>query len=99
MTYAESVAADRRLLILKALRAANGYTASGMLLRAFLSSFGREVSSDLIAGELAWLAEMSLISLRAEAGQHIATITSRGLDVCQGVAQTPGVRRPEPGEL
>jgi hypothetical protein len=95
MSYEQTLSADRRLLILKALASANGYSASAMLLQAFLQSFGHSVSHDLVAGELAWLAEQGLVGL-LENG--IATLTQRGLDVSKGAAQTPGVRRPAPGE-
>jgi hypothetical protein len=93
--YNQTVAADRRLLILKALAEAHGYTAHARLLRSFLDSFGHAVSADMLASDLAWLAEQGLIALHADS---IATLTPRGLDVAAGLALVPGVRRPEPGE-
>lgn len=98
MSYTDTVAADRRLLILRALLAAADYTASAMLLRAFLESLGRAVSGDLLAGEIAWLEEQSLVARREEGGQAIVSLAPRGADVARGLARVPGVRRPEPGE-
>ncbi|ARO88167.1 hypothetical protein EBAPG3_010475 [Nitrosospira lacus] len=97
MTYSESVAADRRLLILRALRESHEYTAAARLLRVFLGSFGRPVSADLVESELAWLAEQGLVTIRA-GGETIATLTPRGADAANGLTRVPGVRRPEPGE-
>ncbi len=97
MSYPAAVAADRRLLILQALRQAHRYTAAARLLRSFLDSLGRPVSGDLLAHELAWLAEMGLIALEGGA-EAVATLLPRGLDVAEGRTVVPGVRRPEPGE-
>lgn len=98
MKYSDTIAQDRRLLLLRALREAHGYTAPARLLRSFLESFGRAVSADSLAVELSWLAEQDLIESRAPEGETIVTLTQRGLDVAQGAAIVPGVRRPEPGE-
>ena len=97
-SFAQMVAADRRLLILKALAAAAEYTAARRLLIAFLSSWGRRVSSDVVAGDLAWLAEQGLVELRNAGEESIGKLTDRGLDVAEGRANCPGVRRPAPGE-
>ena len=105
MSYPAAIAADRRLLLLRALSQAHRYTAAARLLRSFLDSLGRPVGSDLLQHELAWLAEMGLIALDRSAacpepaeGETIATLLPRGLDVAEGRTVVPGVRRPEPGE-
>ena len=98
MNYADSVTADRRLLILRALSQAHKYTAAARLLRSFLDSLGRPVSADLLAHDLAWLAEMGLITLAGLGQETAATLLPRGLDVAEGRTVVPGVRRPEPGE-
>lgn len=98
MNYSQTVSEDRRLLILRALANANAYTASALLLKSFLGSFGHQVSADLVVGELAWLEEQALVKAVTVDGQTLATLTLRGLDVTSGAAQTPGVRRPMPGE-
>lgn len=98
MSYSNAVSEDRRLLILRALAEANGYTASARLLHSFLRTFGQNVSHDLVESELAWLAEQGLVQAAREGAESIATLTVRGLDVAQGAAKAPGVRRPMPGE-
>lgn len=98
MSYSDSVTADRRLLLLQALNRAHKYTAAARLLRSFLDSFGRPVSADLVEHDLAWLAEMGLITLAGIGQETVATLLPRGLDVAEGRTVVPGVRRPEPGE-
>lgn len=97
-SYAQMVAADRRLLILKGLKAAAEYTAARTLLVSFLGAFGRKVSADVVAGDLAWLAEQGLAEYTEAGDETIAVLTQRGLDVAEGRATCPGVRRPKPGE-
>lgn len=96
--YAQMLAADRRLLILKALAAAAQYTAPRRLLAAYLSSWGRKVSADVVSGDLAWLEEQGLLKVSDAESEPIGTITERGLDVAAGRAACPGVRRPGPDE-
>jgi len=98
VTYADTLAADRRLLILRCLEAAAGYRASAPLIVSFLRCQGHEPSADLIATELAWLAEQGLIERTAWDRVILLELTARGLDVALGRAQVPGVRRPAPGE-
>ena len=98
MNYKEAITADQRLLILRALSQAHKYTAAARLLRSFLDSLGRPVSSDLVEHDLAWLAEMGLITTARLGQETAATLLPRGLDVAEGRTVVPGVRRPEPGE-
>ena len=94
MSYADEVAADRRLMILRALEATAGYGANAALISRFLDSMGHQVSHDLLQGDLAWLGEQGFIELRDEA----VLLTQRGADIAAGRARHPGVRRPRPGE-
>lgn len=96
MSYAEEVQKARRLSILLALYFAPGYTSSLMLLRAHLDNAGFVASVDLMQTELAWLAEQGLIET-LKTGAH--KLTARGEDVALGRSQSPGVRRPSPGEV
>ena len=97
MNYAEMVEADRRLVILKLLQDSAGYACNEHLLGALLGSFGHLVPSDRLRTDLAWLAEQSLIQVAEVGGIEIATISQRGLDVANGRAHVPGVKRPTPG--
>ena len=95
MKYAELVAADRRRAILLALYFAPGYTSPLMTLRELVEQAGYIASHDLMATEMAWLAEQGLVET-TEQGAH--RLTARGGDVAWGRAENPGVRKPGPGE-
>lgn len=97
MNYAEIVQADRRLVILKVLTDSSAYACNEHLLGTLVGSFGHYVTGDRLRTDLAWLAEQSLVEVREVAGVEIATLTQRGLDVAEGRAHVPGVKRPAPG--
>lgn len=95
MSYADSITAARRLAILLALYFSPGYTLNRAALRAQVEMTGYVTSSDKMASEVAWLAEMGLVEqLELDA----VRLTDRGEDVALGRSNTPGVRRPSPGE-
>jgi len=89
---------DRRLLILKALASESDYAISDMVLRGLLSEYGHNESSDTIRVDIAWLEEQGLVTFEKVSVTTVATITERGLDVANGAARVPGIRRPRPGE-
>jgi hypothetical protein len=95
MSYQETVAAARRLSILLALYFASGYTLNRHALRDQVERTGYVCSSDLFDSEIAWLVEMGLVE-RIELDAIFITV--RGVDVALGKSQTPGIRRPSPGE-
>lgn len=95
MTYAEEIAASRRLAILLALYFAPGYTLNREALRYQVERTGYVTSMALLVSECAWLAEIGLVELLK---LDVVRLTTRGLDVALGRSQTPGVRRPSPGE-
>lgn len=94
--FARHLATDRRLVILRVLAASTGYQANEYTLEAVLDDMGHTVSNQQVHTELAWLAEQGLLDSRTVGGVTIATINRRGLDVSQGKAQVPGVKRPMP---
>lgn len=97
MNYAEYETQDRRLVLLKALAAAAQYRANAYLLRSFCDQMGHTASADRIAADLAWLAETGLCTTEAPRPEVlVATLTARGLDVAEGRAAHPGVKRPLP---
>ena len=85
-----------RITILRFLEDAPRYTSNLSVLGALLPQYGLEMTRDQIRGELAWLAEQGLIATEEAAGLVIATATVRGVEVAQGIARHPGVRRPGP---
>lgn len=96
MTYAQDIAAARRLAILLALYFSPGYTLGRAALRDQVGRTGYIASADLMAAECAWLAETGLVELLE---LDAVRLTDRGEDVGLGRSQTPGVRRPSPGEI
>lgn len=96
MSYQEKINAARRLAILLALYFAPGYMLNRAALRDQVERTGYVCSVDLFAAELAWLAEMGLAELVEDTA---CRLTERGADVALGRSQTPGVRRPAPGEV
>ena len=95
MNTAEKIAErDRRRAILAALMVAPSYMMQARALREQIFLVGYSVSLDRLATDCSWLAEQGLI----EWSNDVATLTDRGADVVLGRAQTPGVKRPEPGQ-
>lgn len=96
MNFAERIAQDRRLVILKLLESTPGYSANESLLYLALEDFGHRISRDQVQEDLAWMAKRKLVVIDQIAGIAIATATARGLDAAQGKAIVPGVKRPAP---
>lgn len=97
MSYAELLAADRRLVILRILADSTGFCCNEHLLISLLETQGHVVSHDALRTELAWLDEQRLVSTQEVGGLNIATLTQRGADVSSGRSRAPGVKRPAPG--
>lgn len=96
MTFAAYQQADRRLTLIKALESAAQYRANAYLLRRYCDTVGHVVSADVLAADLAWLAEGGLVVLDTQPDITVATLTTRGLDVATGRAHHPGVAKPSP---
>lgn len=97
MSFAEFQAADRRLVLLRALEAAAQYRANAFLLRRYCDSLGHVAGADVIARDLAHLAGLGLLELEQTGDVMVATLTVRGLDVATGRTEVPGVAKPAPG--
>lgn len=88
---------DRRLAILRLLESQESYRANESVLCTALDYIGHSVSRDAVKSDLAWLEEQGLISLELVGGMiSVATLSQRGVDVAQGRARHPGVKRPSP---
>lgn len=94
--YATRVAEALRLSILQLLDEAAGYELGDGVLVAALAEIGHHQSLDRLRIELSWLAEQGLVETRRVGALVIARVTERGVDVAQGRARVPGVRRPGP---
>lgn len=95
-SYTQLLEQDRRLQILQLLAESPGYRANQFLLQSALDTFGHTVSMDRVKADLAWLAEQGLIVIGELGDVQIPALTDRGLDVAQGRAIAPGVKRPRP---
>lgn len=96
-TFAERLAEDRRLAILRLLERSSRYEANQSLIAAALRDFGHAVSHDQVRDDLAWLEQQGLATVEEIATISIARLTQRGLETAAGIVVTPGVKRPGPG--
>lgn len=90
-SYAELTQEHDRRSILELLSQDDDCEAPIGVVRAALALVGTRLSYDRLATELAWLQEQGLIAL----SEHTAKLTARGMDIATGVAQNPGVARPQ----
>ncbi|WP_345859307.1 ArsR family transcriptional regulator [Shewanella algae] len=97
MALHELLQQDRRLVMLRVLAESSAYEANDSILDTALDAYGHNVSRDVVRSEMAWLAEQGLVTLRQVSHTQVATLTARGLDVADGQASCPGVKRPRPG--
>lgn len=90
---------DMRLVILRTLATAPGYSCNDSILQNVLGKFAHKCSRDQVRTALSWLAENTLVTCDVlETGTWIATATQRGIDVAAGNITVPGVKRPGPDE-
>jgi DNA-binding transcriptional ArsR family regulator len=96
--FAALLAEDRRLIILRALAEDHDYSLNDTVLKRALASLGHEVSRDVLRGDLTWLADQRLITVRKldDGVIWVARATEDGVDVARGRPH-PGVARPMPG--
>jgi Fe2+ or Zn2+ uptake regulation protein len=97
MNYKDVLTEDRRLVILRTLAQAPGYSANDSILHAVLEGFGHSVSRDTVCIDLAWLAEQNLIQTSEVASVVIAKVLRRGTEAATGVITVPGVKKPSAG--
>lgn len=95
--YAELVAADRRLAILRLLAEMDGYSLNTSLLQAALDRIGHRTTRARLREDLAWLAGRDLVEMDDLGEITVAVLRERGIEVAQGRETCPGVKRPAPG--
>lgn len=101
MDFAQLVAEDRRLVILRLLASAPGNSANDSMLHSGLLAIGHVCSRDQVRGDIAWLKEQGLLASEelTGIGSHspiVTRLTERGFDVQAGRSTVPGVKRPTP---
>jgi hypothetical protein len=95
-SYPQIMQEERRLLILQLLAANKPeYRAQSGMLREALAGKTHTLSRDQMHTELAWLAEQGLLVTEVNGPVVVATLSARGLDVSEGTAAVPGVKRPD----
>lgn len=88
----------QRLVILRLLSEDLGYDLNESILQDGLAVYSLSISRDALRTQLAWLEEQGCITLSDLQGTQLAKLTARGLDVANGMATQPGIKRPRPGE-
>jgi len=99
MSLEDIMQSDRRLLILRALNAANGYALRDSVLQRAIETSAAAVSLDRLRTDLDWLAEQNLLAVQRADAHWMASITDRGMDIATGRASVNGVDRPRPGAV
>lgn len=97
MAFAQFEQEDRRLVILRLLAEDQDYRVNSSILQQGIDLYGHSVSRDRLHTDLQWLAEQGLVTVDEINSVLVVTLTQRGLDVAQGRAHVPGVKRPGPG--
>ena len=95
--FAEVLAADRRLVILRTLSEAPGYQLNEMVLRTAVQALGHTAGRDVIRGDVAWLQEQLLvradeINVPTSGKLWVVHLTIAGGEVADGRSH-PGVAR------
>ncbi|PWR17646.1 hypothetical protein [Zavarzinia aquatilis] len=93
---AQAWTAALRITMLRLLEGLPGRAANESILTDGVRAYAIMASRDQIAAQLAWLDEAGLVTSEEVGGLTLATLTQRGVDVAQGIAQHPGVKRPSP---
>lgn len=89
---------DQRLVILRALTEAAGYSANCSMLSCILQQYGHHLSRDKVRAHMRYLEDIDLINIEVIGDKTlVATITEQGADVAKGVKTVDGVKRPMPG--
>lgn len=94
--FADLMASDLRLVILRLLSEDAGYSMNESLLQTAVAAYGHTVSRDRIRTELRWLEEQGLLAIAEVSTIFVARLTGRGADVASGAARVDGVKRPGP---
>tara|TARA_R110001583_G_scaffold194468_1_gene365403 strand:- start:1734 stop:2033 length:300 start_codon:yes stop_codon:yes gene_type:complete len=98
MSYPDFETEGRRLVILRILSRRNQFTTNEYSLNDELrGAYAHNVSRDKLHGDLAWLEEQGLVITQTPRIGWIVTLTSRGADCAEGLANVPGVAKPRPG--
>lgn len=90
----EIMSEHRRCAILRHLAEASGHVSNISILADVCTGLGVSTSRDQCQTEAHWLSEQGLVLITA--GDFVIEATARGIDVAQGRARVPGIKRPTP---
>jgi len=97
MSMHEILDADQRLVALRLLTEADGYSLNESVLKTGLQHLGHRVGGDIVRAHLEFLARHGLVGvekIRVERGDlWVATLTALGEDVARGNTTHVGVAR------
>jgi hypothetical protein len=98
--FADIVVEQMRRDILRLLAAQPNYAANNVVLGLALERVhALRVTADQIRAELAWLAQLRLVSLIAlNNTTSMVALTERGSDVAKGLSTIPGIAALVPGD-
>lgn len=97
MTFQDYETEGRRLATLRILARRNQYTTNEYSLNdELVGAYAHRVSRDRLRGDLAWLEEQQLVITQSPRAGMIVTLTARGHDAANGLANIPGVAKPLP---
>lgn len=98
MSYHDFETEGRRLTILRILARRNQFTTNEYSLNDELKgAYAHIVSRDKLHSDLAWLEEQDLVIVQQPRAGWLITLTGRGADCAEGLANVPGVAKPRPG--
>lgn len=97
MSFAEQVAADCRLIILRALADEDDNRLNENLLSHVLETFGHSKSRNYIRQQLRQLAELDAVEVTEIGTVQVAKLLRGGLDHVERRAFLEGVRKPSVG--
>ncbi|NPA72689.1 MAG: hypothetical protein GXO35_07655 [Gammaproteobacteria bacterium] len=93
MDFKQQETLHQRRVIIEVLEKDSDYSHNELILKSALKSLGHNLSTDKLNSELAWLEELSLITVELVGEIRVARLTARGQDVATGAAQVPGIAR------
>lgn len=96
MKFEQFETENRRLVILRLLAEDPDYRTNSATIEVGLDAYGLAVSRDRLHTDFTWLSEQGMLTLEPMESVYVVTLNQRGLDVAQGRAVVPGIKRPSP---
>lgn len=98
MSFAEHLALNARLIILRELAQQPDGRLNDSLLTRVLEQFGHNRSREWVRTQILKLAELGAVTITTAGSVLVASITRAGLDHVERRSVIEGIERPSPGE-